>query len=233
MKTEHPQPNLIFQDQDILVIHKPAGLLSIPDGYDTSLPHLKSILEPEYGPLWIVHRLDKETSGVMVLARHAEAHRVLNASFRCHAVQKQYHGLIAPVPDWREKVIELPLAVNADRKHRTRVDEAKGKPAWTRCQVLKYFPYGVLMVIEIRTGLTHQIRSHLRANDLALLGDTLYQAGLEMPPIFAPRTMLHAREITFPHPASGLTVHFSAPYPDDFRTAYTELSVTRDPGIGI
>ena len=228
MKKENNQPSLIFQDQDILVIHKPSDLLSIPDGYDATLPHLKTVLEPDCGPLWIVHRLDKETSGVMVLARNAEAHRNLNAAFRSHDVRKLYHGLVTPAPDWREKVIELPLATNADRKHRTRVDEVIGKPAWSRCEVLKSYPYGVLMAIEIRTGITHQIRAHLRANDLVLLGDSLYQAGLDIQSISAPRIMLHAREITFPHPGTGQTVHFSAPYPEDFRAVYTELSITRD-----
>ncbi len=228
MIIELPKPIVVSQDQDILVINKPPDLLSIPDGYDTALPHLKSVLEPDFGPLWIVHRLDKETSGVMVLARNAESHRFLNAAFRSHNVQKQYHGLVTPVPDWREKVIELPLTANADRKHRTRVDEKNGKPAWSRCEVLKCFPYGVLMSIEIRTGITHQIRAHLRVNDLALLGDSLYQAGLDAQPIFASRVMLHAREITFPHPGTQQTVRFSAPYPEDFRTAYSELAATRD-----
>lgn len=228
MKMEHLKPSLIFQDQDILVINKPPNLLSIPDGYDAALPHLKSVLEPDYGLLWIVHRLDKETSGIIVLARNAEAHRFLNNTFRSHEVRKQYHGLVTPAPDWREKVIELPLAANADRKHRTRVDEGNGKSAWSRCQVLKCYPHGVLMAIEIQTGITHQIRAHLRANDLALLGDSLYQAGLDIQSIFAPRIMLHAREITFVHPGTGQTVHFSAPYPEDFRAVYTELSITRD-----
>ena len=228
-----PIPDLIFQDQDILVIQKPPHLLSIPDGYDATLPHLKSVLEPDHGALWMVHRLDKDTSGVMVLARNAEAHRALNTAFRNHDVRKQYHGLVSPVPDWREQVIELPLAVNADRKHRTRVDQHNGKPSWTSCQVMKRFPLGVLMSIEIRTGITHQIRAHLRANDLALLGDTLYQAGLDPQTIPAPRVMLHAREIHFPHPRTGESLNFSAPYPDDFRAAYTELAATRDQDIVI
>lgn len=228
MIIELPKPIVVSQDQDILVINKPPDLLSIPDGYDVTLPHLKSVLELDYGPLWIVHRLDKETSGVMVLARNAEAHRFLNAAFRSHEVQKQYHGLVAPAPDWREKVIEFPLTANADRKHRTRVDSENGRLAWTRCQVLKCYPYGVLMSIEIRTGITHQIRAHLRANDLALLGDSLYQAGLDTQPIFASRVMLHAREITFPHPNIQQTVRFSAPYPEDFRAAYSKLAATRD-----
>ena len=79
---------LIYSDADILVIDKPSGLLSIADGYDPSLPHLKTILQPEFGPLWMVHRLDKESSGVMILARNAEAHKDLNQQFMDRTVKK-------------------------------------------------------------------------------------------------------------------------------------------------
>ena len=227
MMADGLEPILIFQDQDILVINKPPNLLSVPDGYDPSLPHLRTVLEPTFGPLWMVHRLDKGTSGVMVLARNAEAHRVLNAVFKSHKLFKQYHGLVAPAPDWREKIIELPLAVDADRRHRTRVDEQNGKYAWSHCQVLKWFPDAALLSIEIRTGITHQIRAHLRSCDLALLGDTLYQAGLAPQPISAHRVMLHARKIVFPHPSTSQDVSFSAPYPEDFRAIFTEMAATR------
>lgn len=79
---------LIYSDADILVIDKHSGLLSIADGYDPTLPHLKAILQPEYGPLWMVHHLDKESSGVMVLARNAEAHKDLNQQFMDRTVKK-------------------------------------------------------------------------------------------------------------------------------------------------
>ena len=93
-------PTILFEDEDLLVINKPAGLLSIPDGYDQTLPYLQQVLEPDYGQLWMVHRLDKDTSGVMVLARNAEAHRNLNQSFRDREVNKTYHGLVWPAPEW-------------------------------------------------------------------------------------------------------------------------------------
>ena len=227
------KPALLFQDQDILVIDKPSHLLSVPDGYDPTLPHLRRALESEFGSLWMVHRLDKETSGVMVLARNAESHRILNETFRNHKVQKHYHGLVSPVPKWREKVIELPLVVNADRRHRTRADERKGKPAWSHCRILKIFPQAALMSIEIRTGVTHQIRAHIRSQEIALLGDALYQAGLAPQPVSAPRVMLHAREIVFPHPNTNQTVRFTAPYPNDFRDLLNELAATRGQDNGI
>jgi RluA family pseudouridine synthase len=222
-------PTLVSQDDDVIVINKPANLLSIEDGYDPSLAHLRSVLEPLYGHLWMAHRLDKGTSGVMVLARNASAHRNLNESFRLHKISKIYHGLITPVPDWQQRVIDFPLRPNADRKHRTRVDHTQGKQAITTCSVIKWFPLGVLMEIKILTGITHQIRAHLRSINLSIFGDDLYAAGLPPQPLQMPRLMLHARSLTFPHPTTGEMLTFHTPYPDDFRDAYNQLKVTTSP----
>jgi RluA family pseudouridine synthase len=227
--TLHNASNIqvLYEDKDIILINKPGGLLSIADGYNSNLPHLKQILTPEFGNVWIIHRLDKDTSGVMVLARNAQAHRVLNESFRLRKIEKIYHGLVAPPPAWREMEMQSPLQTDADRQHRTRVSVSGGKPAHTLCRVIKWFPLGVLMEIHIHTGISHQIRAHLRAYDLALLGDALYNAGLEPQPLTVPRTMLHARQIGFNHPATSEWLSCAAPYPEDFRAAYTELRQTK------
>jgi tRNA pseudouridine32 synthase / 23S rRNA pseudouridine746 synthase len=219
-------PTLLYQDEDLIIINKTPGLLSTQDGYDPQLPHLKSILEPHYGSLWMVHRLDKDTSGVMLIARNPEAHRILNQSFRERLIEKKYHGLVTPVPEWREMDINLPLKTNADRKHRTRVNKSVGKNAHSICKVHKSFDLGVLMEINIMTGTTHQIRAHLRAFNLALLGDLLYSAGLPPQPFIVPRVMLHARSLAFKHPSSGDWLSVSASYTEDFRNAYTKLKAT-------
>lgn len=227
-------PNiLLYQDQDLILINKPSGILSIKDGYHPDLPYLKAFLEPHFGKLWIVHRLDKETSGVMVLARNVQTNRALNQSFHDRQLQKVYHGLVTPIPSWRQNEIQLPLKINADRQHHTRVDRGAGKPAHSICTVLKVCALGVLMEIEIRTGITHQIRAHLRALDLALFGDLLYNAGLPSQPFTVPRTMLHARSLVFTHPLTGKQLHITAPYQDDFREAYTKLRVTTTPDAAI
>lgn len=221
METTAPIPAILYEDDDLLVINKPAGLLSIPDGYNPEQPYLRQVLEPHYGQLWMVHRLDKDTSGVMLLARNAEAHRKLNEAFRNREVEKIYHGLAWPVPQWTELVMDQPLKVNADRRHRTRVHLAQGKPAWTQCVVLEKGSGAAKLAILIKTGLTHQIRAHLREQGMILLGEGLYNAGLPEPPIQAPRVMLHAKEVCFQHPANHQTVKIAAPYPDDFRSVYT------------
>ena len=224
-----PIPTILFEDNDLLVIDKPAGILSIPDGYNPYLPHLQQLLEPDYGTLWMVHRLDKGTSGVMVLARNPESHRSLNQAFREHRVQKTYHGLIWPIPEWNEKVIELPLKVNADRRHRTRVDLEQGKSAWTHCVILDKWSSAARVAVTIKTGLTHQIRAHLQELEFIMLGESLYNAGLPEAPISAPRIMLHAHQISFQHPTNAEWVGFSAPYPEDFRAVYELIRQPKGP----
>jgi len=220
-------PPVIFEDDDLLLVNKLPGLLSIPDGYDPALPHLRKVLEPIHGSLWIVHRLDKDTSGVIVLAKNKEAHQKLNESFRYKQIEKKYHGLITPVPVWQEKTINLPLKVNADRKHRTRVSHNQGKAAHSFCCVQKRFELGALLEIQITTGITHQIRAHLRACNIVLFGDNLYNAGLPEMPLQFHRTMLHAQSIGFQHPTKGNWNNYIAPYPADFREAYTRLRFTK------
>lgn len=218
---------VLYQDEDLLVINKPSGLLSIQDGYHADYPHLKTVLEPIYGKIWLVHRLDKDTSGIILLARNAKIHRELNRIFRERQIEKIYHGFVSPVPEWWEMDIHLPLLPNMDRQHRTRVNTKTGKKAHSACRILKWFDLGVLMKIQILTGITHQIRAHLRAYNFALLGDTLYAAGLNPQPFHVSRTMLHAREIAFRHPSKHTRLHLIAPYPDDFRHTYERLKLTK------
>lgn len=203
---------VVFMDENLVVINKPAGLLSVPDGYDPSLPHVRSVLEPILGKLWMVHRLDKETSGLMVLARDADSHRELNRQFREHEPIKRYLAQVAPVPVWNEMTIEAPLKVNADRAHRTRVDFEKGKPTRTDFVVRRREENWAELVCTLHTGITHQIRAHLYHLGLGILGDALYQ-----PPQYkaaskpeVERMMLYASELTFTHPKTGAVMHFTA-----------------------
>lgn len=203
---------VLFTDENLVVINKPAGLRSVPDGYDPGLPHLRSLLEPILGRLWMVHRLDKETSGLIVLARDADSHRELNRQFREHEPIKHYLAQVAPQPTWNEIIIEAPLKVNADRAHRTRVDFEKGKPARTDFLVLRREENWAELDCTLHTGITHQIRAHLYHLGLGILGDPLYQPP-ELKAASKPevnRMMLHASELTFTHPKTGAVFHFSA-----------------------
>jgi RluA family pseudouridine synthase len=220
---------LLYEDNDLIVINKPPNLLSVADGYNAGLPHLKTVLEPHFGSLWIVHRLDKETSGAMIIARNADTHRQLSVDFQQRSVEKFYHGLVTPAPPWQENDIRFPLQPDSDRKHRTRVDPDNGKEAHTYCKIIKRFTLGVLMEMQIFTGIIHQIRAHLRSFDLVLFGESLYNAGVPPQPIEMARTMLHSRKLTFTHPTTKARLSLTAPYPEDFREAYTKLRFTTNP----
>ncbi len=218
-----PLPVLYISDA-VLVIDKPAGLLSLPDGYDRSAPHVRRLLEPAYGRVWMVHRLDRETSGVLLLARTAEAHRALNIMFDTRQVQKIYHALVVGSSDWDERTVDLPLRVNVGHKHRTAVDPVQGKPAVTRLRVLERFAEYALLEAAPETGRTHQIRAHLAAIGHPVLADELYGD----PPgddarLLMPRLALHARRLTIEHPLDHTSLTFEAPYPADFVQALERL----------
>ena len=128
---------ILFQDQQLIAIDKPAGLSVLPDGWEKDSEYLVKILEEQYDKVFIVHRLDKITSGVMVFARDAETHRALNIQFENHDAQKTYHAIVEGNPKWEEKVAKHPLRANVGHKHRTMVDDRNGKPSETRFRVIK------------------------------------------------------------------------------------------------
>lgn len=227
-----PHHLTLYADESILVVNKPAGLLTVPDGYHQELPTVRSLLEPQWGRCWIVHRLDKDTSGVLVIARTPEAHRNLNRQFASREVHKVYHAICAGSPGEDEWQITFPLRVNGDRNHRTVVDHVRGKPALTMVQVLKRMKYTFLVAAFPHTGYTHQIRAHLSSSGFPILGDPLYRIPrtftgplpeLSSLPLF-PRPALHAFQIHFLHPESSQHMEFTAPYPSDFQSLLDQLS---------
>jgi tRNA pseudouridine32 synthase / 23S rRNA pseudouridine746 synthase len=227
------EPHVIWQDDALLVVDKPAGLLSIPDGYRQETPYLLSVLAPEYPRLWVVHRLDRETSGVIVLARSAEAHHRLNDQFAGRKVRKVYHAVVLGIPVWDEILVDEPLRKNGDRSHRTVIDRVRGKPASTSLRTLERFPANALIEAQPHSGYTHQIRTHLAWAGFPLAGDPLYAPRLSTPGdrqqntapdasgavLQIDRVALHALQITFLHPITGQEMTFSAPYPRDFSAA--------------
>jgi RluA family pseudouridine synthase len=229
---------ILWFDESLLVVNKPAGLPTLPDGYDPGAPYLKSILLPDFGPLWIVHRLDRDTSGVMVLARSPQAHRALNTQFQEHQVFKAYHALVIGEPEWTEKDVDLPLRPNGDRRHRTVVDPQRGKPASTGLRVMERFARFTLIEAIPKTGRTHQVRAHLSAQALPIACDALYgggesiylsqikshsHSGTEPDIPLIDRLALHARSLAFLHPITQVALRFEAPYPEDFTACLQAL----------
>lgn len=223
---------ILWVDDAIIAVNKPPGLRTIRDGYDPAIPYLSAILSERYGRLWVVHRLDKETSGVIVLARTPESHRLLNLQFDQRQVAKVYHAIVIGAPQWEKRALHLPLRINGDRRHRTVVDAHKGKPAFTELEVLERFQDHALIAARPHTGYTHQIRAHLSAIGFPILGDALYTASPAHPgrqaqsaaqplpgsPLLQ-RLGLHAHSITFTHPLTQTVTTLEAPYYPDFQQA--------------
>lgn len=210
---------VLWNDESLVAINKPPGLLTLPDGYDPNKKHLKEILEPLFGKLWTVHRLDKETSGVIIFARNADAHRSLNNQFQNRTVKKAYHALVHGNPEWHEQVVDLPLRTNVGKHHRTVIDLSDGKQAVTRLRCLWSQNNSSLIEASPETGRSHQIRAHLYAAGYPILSDRLY--GEQDPADLAiiERLALHAVQITFTHPLVATKKTIEAPYFNDFDLA--------------
>ena len=227
--------DIIYKDEHVLIINKPAGLSVLPEGWEPDAPYLVKSLEEEYEKIWVVHRLDKFTSGVLVFALNAEAHRALNIQFEKHEVEKIYRAITVGAPPWKERITKFPLRVNVGHKHRTMVDNKKGVRAETKFKVLNWNSSITdelyladdaegMALVEARpmTGRTHQIRVHAYALGYPLLGDTLYSS--PETDIIA-RPALHAYSLSFNHPVSNERVSFTAPYPTDFKKALERLKL--------
>lgn len=206
--------DILHQDDHILVLNKPAGLSVLPEGWDPDAPYLRQMLEDDFGQIWVVHRLDKVTSGVMVFALTAEAHRRLNRQFELHEVQKVYQAIVEGLPPWNERNARHMLRTNVGRKHRTVVVHKRGKNSETDFKVLKRGQAQALIEARPKTGRTHQVRVHLSALGFPLLGDGLYGAS-ETDLILRPA--LHAYSLGFTHPISGQRHSFMANPPEDFQ----------------
>jgi tRNA pseudouridine32 synthase / 23S rRNA pseudouridine746 synthase len=215
---------ILYSDEDILAINKPAGVLTVPGGFSPNTPDVKQLFSRLYPSLWMVHRLDKDTSGVLLLARNAPAHRSMNLEFDQRVIRKEYLALVVGSPDWQEFHLDQPLLVNGDRAHRT-ICTFSGKPASTDFHVLQRSDQITLLSVEPHTGLTHQIRAHLAFLGFPILQDALYgKSAIRPEHAIIHRTALHALKITFTHPSSNNQITVQAPYPEDFRSALTILT---------
>ena len=209
---------VLYTDTNILVVNKPSGLATVPGSWEEDSASLVKALEVEYGRLWVVHRLDKVTSGLVLFARNADAHRLLSIQFEHHDPHKLYHAIVLGMPAWDDHTARHPLRINVGHSHRTIVDNSKGKPSQTAFHVLERFDGYALISAIPATGRTHQVRVHAYALGFPILGDPLY-SGPETDLIGRPA--LHAQSLEFTFEDKPL--QFTAPYPTDFSQALASI----------
>lgn len=230
---------VIHADESFVALNKRAGLLVAGDRYDDSAPRLDKIASAEFGRLLAVHRIDRDTSGVILYARTEDARRSLCAQLEKRTARKTYHCLARGKPAWESVTVDLPLLVDGDDRHRTVVSKKYGKPSSTVFTLIG--SCGPFSWIEARPvgGRTHQIRAHIASLGLPILCDELY--GHDNRPFFLSsvkrrwngdefeerallaRLALHAYKIEIDHPATKERMALAAPYPRDMDAARKQL----------
>ncbi len=229
--------NVIFENEQFIAINKPAGLLSIPDrfGKDESV---KSILQQQYGQIYTVHRLDKETSGLIVFAKDEVTHKDLSQKFEGREVQKFYLGLVTGTLMHTEGTIDVPITEHPG-KTTLMITHKKGKPSVTDYKVLEEFGLYTWVQFQIHTGRTHQIRVHTKYMGNPVVCDALYGDGepvllstikkrfklskneLDERPILS-RLALHSHKLQFSD-AQGTNFELEAPLQKDLHALIQQL----------
>lgn len=206
----------VYVDEVLIVLDKPAGLLTVPGRGPDKADCLAARVQARYPDALVVHRLDMDTSGLVVMARGPDAQRVLSRAFAERRVTKRYVALAAgrlPPPEAEWGTVDLPLVCDWPNRPLQKVDFAAGKPSVTRWRVLDYDATMDATRVELMpvTGRSHQLRVHMRELGHPLLGDPLYA-----PPAVrerAPRLLLHAAGLALPHPRTGAVCAFESPPP--------------------
>ena len=208
----HDASWLLAQDEALLLVNKPAGLLSVPGRGVGKDDCLISRVQAQFAEAQIVHRLDLATSGLLLLARGDEMQRRFSRLFRERQVHKTYIAVVAGQVAQAEGEIDLPLITDWPNRPLQKVDFDIGKPSLTRYRNLGYDAASdsTRLLLEPVTGRSHQLRVHLAAIGHPILGDLLY-AGEHR--LRAPRLLLHAASLLFPHPLSGAPCRFDCPPP--------------------
>lgn len=196
---------VLYQDEALLIVHKPAGLLSVPGRLPEHRDSLLSRLQAIYPDALTVHRLDMATSGLMVFARGKESHRALSIAFEKRQVHKRYLARVLGTPD-ASGLVDLPLITDWPNRPRQIVDHDIGKPSQTEWQLLSSDGETSLVKLTPITGRSHQLRVHMAEIGHPILGDQFY--GTDASRVMADRLCLHASELGLVHPVTGAPLSF-------------------------
>jgi len=202
--------SILHQDHEILIVDKPSGLLSVPGRGEHLADCLLSRVQAAFPEALLVHRLDRDTSGVMVFALTPHAQRHLGLQFEKRQVKKTYVARVWGRVEEKTGTVDLPLIVDWPNRPRQKVDFDAGKPALTDWRVVKYEESATRVRLFPKTGRSHQLRVHMREIGHPILGDPFYAEGEALN---APRLMLHAESLRLRHPDGGVGMSFSAKCP--------------------
>lgn len=203
-------PVVLHADHEILVVDKPSGLLSVPGRGEDRADCLIARLRGAFPTVLLVHRLDLDTSGVMVFALTPHAQRHLGKQFETRQVKKVYVARLAGRLEPKTGRVDLPLIVDWPNRPRQKVDHIEGRAAQTDWRVVRASDEETRVRLMPVTGRSHQLRVHMAETGHPILGDPLYAAGAAAA---HPRLMLHAESLRLRHPDSGVSISFSAPVP--------------------
>lgn len=229
LKAQDIPLEIIYEDKDIIVINKPKGLVvhpanGNPDGtlVNAIMAICKDSLSGIGGEIrpGIVHRLDKDTSGILIVAKNDQAHINLSEQIKNREVKKVYIALVRGIVKENEATIDMPIGRSQKDRKKMAVDK-KGKNAVTHIKVLKRYDDCTLLEVRIETGRTHQIRVHLSEIGYPVIGDTVYSNGKNRFGIVG--QCLHAKSLDFKHPITGKQMHLEAELPEYFKKIINEL----------
>ena len=223
--------DILYEDDDLLIVNKPKGMVVHPAvGHSTGtlvnaiMYHCQGNLSGINGELrpGIVHRIDKDTTGSLIICKNDEAHRNIAEQIKEHSVTRRYVGVVAGTFSEESGTVEGAIGRHPNDRKRMTINEKNGKPAVTHYRVLQTLKGASFMEFELETGRTHQIRVHMASISHPLLGDTVY--GNSKNPYKLQGQALHARTIGFIHPTTGEYIEVSAPIPEYMTELVRKLS---------
>lgn len=223
--------DILYEDDDLLIVNKPKGMVVHPAvGHSTGtlvnviMYHCQGNLSGINGEIrpGIVHRIDKDTTGSLIICKNDEAHRNIAEQIKEHSVTRRYVGVVAGTFSEESGTVEGAIGRHPNDRKRMTINEKNGKPAVTHYRVLQTLKGASFMEFELETGRTHQIRVHMASISHPLLGDTVY--GNSKNPYKLQGQALHARTIGFIHPTTGEYIEVSAPIPEYMTELVRKLS---------
>lgn len=223
--------DIVYEDEDVIIVNKPQGMVVHPaPGNNTgtlvngllnhtkNLSNINGVMRPG-----IIHRIDKDTSGLLMIAKNDRAHHSLSEQLKEHTILRRYYGLVKGVVKPNRGTVDMPIGRHEHYRIKMAVVEKNSKPAVTHFEVIKRYPQYTFVRFQLETGRTHQIRVHMDKIGHPIAGDPLYGKGDKNNPFKTQGQCLHAHTLGFIHPRTSETLVFKTPLPENFQKILKEL----------